>query len=62
MLGNVVPQPRALQKQKEFAFDMLSKYPELENPETIQRWCRVWQRGSCQQRHDRASTIMKWTT
>ena len=35
--------PERYRSKKEFAFDMLSKYPELENPETIQRWCRVWQ-------------------
>lgn len=35
--------PGRYRSKKEFAFDMLSKYPELENPETIQRWCRTWQ-------------------
>ena len=35
--------PGRYRSKKEFAFDMLSKYPELENPETIQRWCRIWQ-------------------
>ena len=35
--------PGRYRSKKEFAFDMLSKYPELENPETIQRWCRAWQ-------------------
>lgn len=36
--------PGRYRSKKEFAFDMLSKYPELENPETIQRWCRIWQK------------------
>lgn len=35
--------PGRYRSKKEFAFDMLSKYPELENSETIQRWCRTWQ-------------------
>lgn len=35
--------PRRYRSMKEFAFDMLSKYQALENPETIQRWCRTWQ-------------------
>lgn len=35
--------PGRYRSMKEFAFDMLSKYQALENPETIQRWCRTWQ-------------------
>lgn len=35
--------PERYRSKKEFAFDMLSKYEALENPETILRWCRNWQ-------------------
>lgn len=35
--------PERYKSKKGFAFDMLSKYQELENPETIVRWCRTWQ-------------------
>lgn len=35
--------PTRYASKKEFAFDMLGKYEELTNPETIQRWCRDWQ-------------------
>lgn len=34
--------PKRYRSKKEFAFDMLSKYEKLSNPETIQRWCRDW--------------------
>lgn len=35
--------PTRYASKKEFAFDMLAKYEELTNPESIQRWCRDWQ-------------------
>lgn len=35
--------PSRYRGKAEFARDMLSKFEDLNNHETIQRWCRVWQ-------------------
>lgn len=35
--------PERYKSKSEFARDMLEKYEELKNPESIQRWCRAWQ-------------------
>lgn len=36
--------PSRYKSQKEFAFDMLSKYEEVTHADTIQKWCRAWKK------------------